>query len=254
MIFPDAPPTMTSVNPLNPKDPQQIALMGTDPQVRQLSSDLFDAVSRYRYSYNFSWLGRPIIQFPQDIVAIQELIWKVRPDLIIETGIAHGGSLVFSASMLELLGGDGFVLGVDIDIRAHNRQAIEEHPMSKRIQMIQGSSIDESIARQVREVAQGKQRVMVILDSNHTHDHVLEELRLYSPLVTEGSYLVVLDTVIEDMPADAFPDRPWSRGNNPKTAVREFLKTNTRFVIEDEIANKLLMTVAPDGYLRCIAS
>lgn len=205
-----------------------------------------------KYSYNFSWLGRPIIQFPQDIIAAQEIIWKVKPDLIIETGIAHGGSLILSASMLELLGGDGQVLGIDIDIREHNRVEIEKHPMYKRIDMIEGSSIDEDIAKQVHGFAKDKKQILVLLDSMHTHDHVLKELQLYSPLVTKGSYLVVFDTIIEDMPENFFPDRLWGKGNNPKTAVWEFIKNNDRFVVDKEIENKLLITVAPDGYLRCV--
>ena len=208
-----------------------------------------------KYSYNFSWLGRPIIQYPQDIVAMQELIWTVKPDLIIETGIAHGGSLVFSASMLELnsaCGGpkDAEVLGVDIDIRPHNRKAIEEHPMFKRITMIQGSSVAPEIVAKVYAKAKGKQNVLVILDSNHTHEHVLAELTAYAPLASIGSYCVVFDTIVEDMPADAYPDRPWGPGNNPKTAVWEYLKTHPEFEIEKSIHDKLLITVAPDGYLK----
>ena len=204
-----------------------------------------------KYSYNFTWLGRPIIQFPQDIIAMQEIIWQVKPDLIIETGIAHGGSLIFYASMLELLGNNGQVLGIDTDIRAHNRAAIEAHPMFSHIQMIEGSSIAHEVIDQVYEVGRQYSRIMVVLDSMHTHDHVLKELELYSPLVTKGSYLVVFDTIIEDMPAGSFPDRPWDKGNNPKTAVWEFLKTTDRFEIDKEIENKLLITVAPDGYLKC---
>ena len=208
-----------------------------------------------KYSYNFSWLGRPIIQYPQDIIAMQELIWSVQPDLIIETGIAHGGSLIFSASMLELnaaCGGppDAEVLGVDIDIRAHNRAAIEAHPLFKRITMIEGSSIAPDIIAQVRARAAGQQRVLVCLDSNHTHDHVLAELEAYAPLTSVGSYCVVFDTLIEDMPAGSFPDRPWDKGNNPKTAVWEYLKTHPEFESDQSIPHKLLITVAPDGYLR----
>jgi cephalosporin hydroxylase len=197
-------------------------------------------------------MGRPIIQFPQDIIAMQEIIWRVKPDLIIETGIAHGGSLIFYSSMLELIGGNGQVLGVDIDIREQNRKEIEQHPMFKRIAMIQGSSTDENTIKQVYEFAKGRKRVLVGLDSNHTHEHVSNELQLYSPLVAKESYLVVFDTVVEDMPENFFRDRPWGKGNNPKTAVREFLATNDRFIIDKEIENKLLITVAPDGYLRCI--
>ncbi len=227
--------------------------MAADPMMKQASRDFFLKSCEYRYSYNFSWLGVAIIQYPQDLVATQEIIWRTKPDVIIETGIAHGGSLVFYASMLELLGGSGRVIGVDIDIRAHNRAVIERHPMMKRITMIEGSSIDEATVSRVRDLARGAKRVMVALDSNHTHDHVLRELQLYSPLVTKGNYLIVFDTVVDDMPTSLLGNRPWGPGNNPKTAVHEFLKTNRRFRIDKEIESKLLVTVAPDGYLECIA-
>ena len=217
------------------------------------------------YTYNFRWLGRPIIQYPQDMVAMQELIWQIKPDLIIETGIAHGGSLIMSASMLALLDmcdaiesgatlnpreSKRKVLGVDIDIREHNRAAIEAHPMASRIQMTQGSSIAPEIVEQVRQVAKGYERTLVCLDSNHTHAHVLAELEAYAPLTSVGSYCVVFDTIVEDMPADMFPDRPWGPGDNPKTAVWEYLKTHPEFESDKSIQNKLLITVAPDGYLR----
>ena len=219
----------------------------------------------HKYSYNFAWLGRPIIQYPQDIVAMQELIWQVRPDLIIETGIAHGGSLILSASMLALLDyGDAVesrqmldparprrrVVGIDIDIRAHNRQAIEAHPFANRIDMIEGSSTAPEVVEQVRRLAQGYERVLVCLDSNHTHDHVLAELEQYSPLVTPGSYCIVFDTCIEDMPAGSYPDRPWDVGNNPKTAVRAFVAQHPEFEIDGQIDHKLMISVAPEGYLK----
>ena len=229
-----------------------ISALGADEQLKELSRLWVQNSGAHRYAFNFSWLGRPIIQLPQDMVAMQEIIWQVQPNLIIETGIAHGGSLIFYASMLELLGGEGQVIGVDIDIRDHNRVEIETHPMHKRITMIQGSSVDDDIVQQVYDLTKGRKPILVVLDSNHTHAHVLRELELYSPLVTRGSYLVVFDTVIEDMPEDFFPDRPWGKGNNPKTAVWEFLKTNDRFVVDKDIENKLLITVAPDGYLRCV--
>lgn len=208
-----------------------------------------------QYSYNFSWLGRPIIQYPQDLVAMQEIIWSVQPDLIIETGIAHGGSLIFSASMLELnaaCGGpqNAEVLGIDIDIRAHNREAIEAHPMFKRISMIQGSSIAPKIIEQVKAKAVGRQRILVCLDSNHTHDHVLAELEAYAQLASVGSYCVVFDTVVEDTAGCCPSDRPWGKGNNPKTAVWEYLKNHPEFEIDKHIDYKLLISVAPDGYLR----
>lgn len=205
----------------------------------------------YQYTYNFNWMGLPIIQFPQDVVAMQEILWAVKPDLVIETGIARGGSLAFYASILELLGGNGHVLGIDIDIRAHNRAAIEAHPMAKRISMIQGSSVDDGVADQVRRFAAGYKRPLVALDSNHTHEHVLREMQLYSPMVQAGSYLVVFDTSIEDQPMTDYPGRPWSKVSNPKTAVREFLATNDRFVIDEAVDDKLLLTVARDGFLRC---
>ena len=231
---------------------EYINFLANDKNLQKDSLTWLANASVHKYSYNFSWMGRPIIQFPQDMIAMQEIIWSVKPQLIIETGIAHGGSLIFYASMLELLGGDGTVLGVDIDIRQHNRVEIEKHPMFKRIKMIEGSSIDKDIVGQVYRFAKGKSPLLVVLDSLHTHAHVWEELNVYSPLVTKGSYLVVFDTVVEDMPDDFFQDRPWGRGNNPKTAVWEFLKFNDRFEVDKEIENKLLITVAPDGYLRCI--
>jgi cephalosporin hydroxylase len=237
----------------DPTDPALIAAMAADPEVQSAGRRLFDRASDYRYSYNFTWLGRPVIQWPQDLVALQEVIWAVKPRLIIETGIAHGGSLIFTSSMLELIGDDGKVVGVDIDIRSHNRVEIEQHPMYKRIEMIEGSSIDEGIVEQVRRHAEGVSPVMVILDSNHTHEHVLAELELYSPLVTPGSYLAVMDTVVEDMPEDAFPDRPWDRRDNPATAVRDFLSRTDRFEIDTELSDKLVLSVAPGGYLRCVA-
>lgn len=234
----------------------EIKAQGDNQQLQKLTRSWMDSANSGKYSYHFEWMGRPIIQYPQDILAMQELIWEVKPDLIIETGIAHGGSLIFSASMLELVasctGSEGEVLGIDIDIRSHNRKAIEEHPMSKRISMIQGSSIAPEIIAQVVEKAKGKKRVLVILDSNHTHDHVLAELKAYAPLASVGSYCVVFDTIIEDMPAGMFPDRPWGPGDNPKTAVWEYLKTHAEFEVNKNIDYKLLISVAPDGYLKRI--
>ena len=207
-----------------------------------------------RYSFNFKWMGRPIIQYPQDIVAVQELIWDIKPDLIIETGVAHGGSAVFFASLLELnalSGGpkDAEVWCVEIDLRAHNREAILAHPMYSRLRIFDGSSVDKNIASIVSEKAAKSERVMVILDSNHTHEHVLGELNLYASLVSVGSYCVVFDTVIEDLEGVEFVDRPWGKGDNPKTAVAEFLKTNSDFVVDQAIDEKLLISVAPGGYL-----
>jgi len=233
---------------------ENIRQLGEDKDVQALSRIWARETNQHKYTYNFSWFGRPIIQYPQDIVAMQEIIWEIKPDLIIETGIAHGGSLIFYASMLELvascMGSEGEVLGIDIDIRAHNRKAIEEHPMFKRITMIQGSSIAPGVVAQVADKAKGKKRILVVLDSNHTHDHVLTELKAYAPLTSVGSYCVVFDTLIDDMPKHVLNDRPWGPGNNPKTAVWEYLKTHPEFEIDKSIQNKLLITVAPDGYLK----
>jgi len=226
--------------------------MAEDERTRDLGVIFIRETMRYKYSYNFSWLGRPIIQLPQDLIALQEIVWQVKPDLIIETGIAHGGGLVFYASLLELLGTNGIVLGIDIDIREPNRLLIQTHRLAERIKMIQGSSVDPLVVQQVYDFAKVRNRILVVLDSNHTHEHVLKELEAYSPLVKRGSYLVVLDTSIEDMPAGSFPDRPWGKGNNPKTAVREFLKTNDRFEIDESIQNRLIITAAKDGYLKCV--
>lgn len=225
--------------------------LGNDPAFKKLGVDFIDKTAPKKYSYNFTWMGRPIIAFPTDMIAMQEIIWNVKPDLIIETGVAHGGSIIYYASLLELIGNDGLVLGIDIDIRKHNRDLIEAHSMFKRIQLIEGSSVDSAILEQVAKIAATKKRIMVCLDSNHTHDHVLKELKLYSPFVSVDSYCIVFDTIVEDMPADYdWGSRPWGKGNNPKTAVWEFLKSNDKFAIDKITEDKLLITVAPDGFLK----
>jgi cephalosporin hydroxylase len=236
---------------------EEIARQGEDAELQRLTRAWMDRANAGKYSYHFEWLGRPIIQYPQDMVAMQEILWETQPDLVIETGIAHGGSLILSASMLalnSLCGGpaNARVLGIDIDIRAHNRAAIEAHPLAGWISMIQGSSIDSATVAQVRAAAAGRKRVLVCLDSNHTHDHVLAELEAYADLTSVGSYCVVFDTVIEDMPADMFPDRPWGPGNNPKTAVNAWLPKHPEFAVQRQIDHKLLATVAPSGFLKRI--
>ncbi len=222
----------------------------THDDFEELSRRWLEASVRRRYSYGFTWLGRPVIQYPQDLVALQELVWRVRPGLIVETGVAHGGSLVFHASLLELLGGDGRVLGIDVEIRPHNRAALDEHPLRRRIDLIEGSSIAPDVVAQVHAAARERAPVLVVLDSMHTHAHVLAELRAYAPLVSPQSYLVVLDTVIEHLPDDLYPDRPWSRGDNPFTAVRAFLAEDGRFEVDAQIEARLGITTAPGGFLR----
>lgn len=244
-----------------------IEALSSDTELARLTSEWINRSALGRYSYNFEWLGRPIIQYPQDIVGLQELIWAVKPDVIVETGIAHGGSLILSASILALLDlceaasnnqsldirtSGRRVVGVDIDIRSHNRIAIEKHPLSRYITMIEGSSTAPETISKVYEAADGRPSALVCLDSNHTHDHVLAELVAYAPLVTPNSYCVVFDTVVEDMDASLFPDRPWGPGDNPKTAVWEFLKSHPEFTIDHNLQHKLQITVAPDGYLRRI--
>ncbi len=243
----------------------QVAAQGMDSAATRLSREWMIKTWPHQYSYHFSWLGLPVIQYPPDIVALQEIVWEVKPDLIIETGIARGGSLLLSASLLALIelaeaseAGEMLdpstpvrhVLGIDIDVRPHNRLAIESHPLWSRISMIEGSSTAPDTISAVRERAAAAERVMVFLDSNHSHEHVLAELNAYAPLVTPGSYCVVFDTFIEDMPADMFSDRPWGCSDNPKTAVREYLASHPEFAADRAIDGKLLISVAPEGYLR----
>lgn len=238
-------------DPHDPKDTELIRRMGADPQVRETWKRACDITIPYRYTFNWSWLGRPVIQFPQDLFALQEIIWRTKPEVVVETGIAHGGSLIFSASMLRLLGGTREVIGVDIDIRAHNREAIEAHPFADAIVMFEGSSIDPALAEQVIARVAGRP-ALVVLDSNHTAAHVAEELRLYAPLVRNGHYLVVMDTGIEYLGDEYIGDRPWGPGNSPLTAVNAFLSGESRFVVDEEYDAKLLLTVAPRGYLRAL--
>ena len=235
------------------RNEEKLKEMGKDSEFKKKSQDWFLHSLKHEYSYHFEWLGLPIIQYPQDIVAYQEIIWNVKPDLIIETGIARGGSLVLSASMLQLIG-KGQVLGIDIDIKKENLKKIETHFLKKRIKMIQGSSIDENVIKQVKKIAKNKKKIMVVLDSNHTHQHVLNELENYSQFVKKGSYLIVFDTIIEDIPKKLTEktNRPWKKGNSPKSAIKEFLKKNSRFEIDNMIDNKLQISVAPNGYLKCI--
>ncbi len=249
----------------------------TETEWRNLSHEWTKHALSKRYVYNFSSLGRPIIQFPTDMIAFQEIVWNVKPDLIIETGIAHGGSLIQSAAMLANIeyceaveSGRTLdpskptrkVLGIDIDIRDHNRKAIQAHPMSGMIEMIQGSSIAEDIVKQVTEIASGYKNVLVSLDSNHTHDHVLAELEAYAPLTTKNSYCIVFDTVVEDMPEDFYPSRPWHPGNSPMSAVFEYQKRLESGAIkaldgdtlklenDHSIEDKLFFTVTRNGFLK----
>ena len=225
------------------------ARMAADESLASKALELNAASDRHDWSYQWSWLGLPVIQLPPDIVALQEVIWETRPELVIETGIARGGSLVLYASILELVG-EGEVLGIDIDIRAHNREAIEAHPLARRIRMVEGSSLDEQVVEEARAAAGQVERVMVVLDSNHTHEHVLGELRAYGPLVTVGQFLVVADTFVEQMPLQEHRPREWGPGNNPATALRAWLDEAEGFEPDPFVNAKLLLTASPGGYLR----
>lgn len=251
------------IKTFNKECKREIIDQGKDLELAQISKRWLDQSSKHKYSYHFSWLGRPIIQLPQDILALQEIIWSTKPDIIVETGIAHGGSLCLSASMLALLDIEDSktsspnikrqVIGVDIDIREHNRKAIEDHPLSNNITMIEGSSIDRSIFERISELIPPGSKILVILDSNHTESHVLEELRLYGSLVTKNSYCIVCDTIVADMDDDFYQNRPWGIDNNPKGAVEKFLKETSDFIIDQEIDNKLLLSMFPRGYLKKIS-
>lgn len=237
------------------KNERKLAIeeMSHDEELKNKSLEWMILADKYKYTYNYTWMGRPIIKFPNDMVLQQEIMWDIKPDLIIETGIAHGGSIIFSASLMEMMGiADGHVLAIDIDIRKHNRELIEAHPMMKRITMIEGSSTAVDVVAQVQEIAKGKKCVMVILDSLHTHDHVLDELRIYSELVTVGSYMLLPDTFIELFPKGYFNDRPWDIGNNPMSAMREFMKSSDKFIIDHSRIDKLMITEGFDGYLKRI--
>jgi len=249
-------PELDAVTLFRQEKEQNIRAMTQDKNTKRIGRLFMDHVTDYKYGYYFTWMGRPIIQHPQDIVALQEVIMEVQPDLIIETGIAHGGSLIFSASMLELLdlyaplqGLKREVVGVDIEIRPHNRTAIEAHPMFRKITMLEGSSTAPDIVEQVRLIAQPHKTVLVLLDSCHTADHVLQEMEFYGSLVSIGSYLVVYDTLVEfeDKPHD---DRPWGKGNSPYTAVQNFLRTHDEFFVDESIEQKIVITSCPGGWLR----
>ena len=230
---------------------QRIRKYSKNASLARAAGQFMKESMRAKYSYNFSWMGRMLIQYPEDVLVMQEIIWEIKPDLIIETGTAHGGSTVFYASMLKLLG-RGHVISIDINVYPENKKDLARHPLARSITLIEGSSTDPKTIASVKRLAQGKKKILVVLDSLHSHQHVLQELQLYSPLVTKGCYIVVFDTFIEDMPPHSYPNRPWDKGSNPKTAVWEFLKKNSRFAIDKNLQKKLFITGCPDGYLKRI--
>lgn len=231
----------------------QALALGQDRTVFDSSIDILLAANKYDYAYLWTWMGIPIIQLPADIMATQEVIWATKPDVIIETGVARGGSMVFMASLLELLG-NGKVIGVDIDIRAHNRDSIERNPLAKRISLIEGPSTSSSVVDKVRSKIPPGASVMVILDSDHSRDHVLAELRAYASLVTPGCYLVVADTLLGELQPDAElrnRSKAWGKGNEPLSALKIFLEESDRFEVDPVINGKLILSSSTGGYLRC---
>jgi cephalosporin hydroxylase len=209
-----------------------------------------------RYSYTFTWMGRPIIQLPEDMVRVQELIFQLKPNVIIETGIAHGGSLIYYAGLCKMMD-KGRVIGVDIEIRPHNRSAIESNPLFPYITLIEGSSTAPEILEQVKSLVQPGESVLVLLDSNHSRGHVLDELNAYAPLVTPGSYILATDGIMEDLVGAPGAEADWD-WNNPQQAVREFVKQNPDYILEEpdflfsesEITERF--TYWPGGFVKRI--
>ena len=236
------------------KRAQAIAL-GRDEQIFDAAANLVVAANKYDYAYLWTWMGVPIIQLPADVMATQEVIWSTKPDVIIETGVARGGSVLFMASLLELIG-KGKVIGVDVDIRAHNRDSIERHPMTKRVVLIEGSSTDQEVIAEIRAQIPDSASVMVVLDSDHSRDHVLAELRSYGPMVTPGCYLVVADTILGRLDYTQTPlnrSQVWLRGNEPLSALNAYLEETERFEVDPVLNGKLILSSSPGGYLRCRA-
>ena len=207
-----------------------------------------------KYVYGFTWMGRPIIQLPEDMIRIQELIYGIRPDVVIETGIAHGGSLIFYASLMKAMG-HGRVIGIDIDIRPHNRAAIEKHELFDRIEMIEGSSIDLAVVDSVRELTKRGEKALVVLDSHHSRAHVLAELRAYAEFVSIDSYIIACDGIMQDLVGAERTSADWAI-NNPQTAIKDFLSERDDFILETpgEIFNEGRITERvtywPNAYLK----
>ena len=205
--------------------------IGTQEAFSAISQAWLRAGWDTKYVYSFAWMGRPIIQLPEDMIRIQEVIYRIKPDVIIETGVAHGGSLVFYATLCKAMD-RGRVIGIDIEIRPHNRKAIEAHEFFEYVTLVEGDSVDEHVVDTVKSLVDSGEKVIVILDSNHTKQHVLSELRAYSELVSVGSYIVACDGIMENLVGAPRSSEDWS-WNNPKAAAEEFVKENDSFVIEE---------------------
>lgn len=223
--------------------------MAADAKLNKNALKVLIKADYYNWIHQTNWLGQPILQLPQDMFALQEIIYKTRPEYIIELGVAWGGSLLFYSTLMEVLGGKK-IIGVDIYLPSSLKKRLNSYDrVSQRIVLIKGSSVEEATVKKIKRIIGNSKKTLVILDSNHTHEHVLRELRIYSQFIGKGYYLVCTDTIIEDIPEQKHRPRPWGLGNNPKTALRQFLRENKSFKIDKEIKNKLLLSCNPDGYL-----
>lgn len=238
-------------NQFNQEKENNIKIAYINKELQKQALEFLVTSDKLNYAYNWTWLDLPIIQMPEDIVLVQEIIWDTKPDVIIETGIAWGGSVVLSASILELIG-NGKVLAIDKVLPKSNIDAIMKYKFSNRINLFEGSSTDLKIVEQIKKLIKPNDKVMVLLDSNHTHDHVHEELQIWSTFVTPGNYLVVSDTMIEELPPHPSRVRPWGKGNNPMTALDKFLSTNHTFTRENLYNHKAISSYTRNGYLKCI--
>ena len=230
---------------------QEIQRALADPELLSKGRDFLIHSDRYKYGYYWTWMGLPIIQMPEDIALTQEIMWETKPDFVIEAGIAWGGSLALYAAFQELQG-FGQVIGIDVTIPAHNRDAIMSTPVSHRITLIEGSSSDPEVFEQISSQIPEGSNILLVLDSNHTHDHVLAELKLWSPLLQKGNFIIVSDTIVEVIPEQKHRPRPWGPGNNPMTGMQEFLESNGRFTSSNAYSDRAIVSFNPSGYLKCI--
>ncbi len=240
-------------NQFNEEKKENIKKAYDNPELHKSALDFITKSDQHNYAYNWTWLDMPIIQMPEDIMLVQEIIWETKPDIIIETGIAWGGSVVLYASILELIG-KGQVLAIDKVLPQHNIDAIMKYNFSSRIKLFEGSSIDESIVNAIRDIIKPTDKVMVLLDSNHTHAHVYEELKIWESFVTSGQYLVISDTIVEEIPEQTHRSRSWGHGDNPMTALNQFLSENNKFTRENDYNHKAICSFTRNGYLKRICN
>lgn len=226
--------------------------MREDEVLRRDALDVLARADRYKWIHQTTWFGEPILNIPHDLFALQEIIYRTRPDFIIEIGVAWGGSLLYYSTLMEALGGKK-IIGVDIYIPDDLRERIGSYGrLSERIELVAGSSVERGTVEIIRNIIGESKKVLVILDSHHTHDHVLKELNIYSEFISCGNYLICADTVVEDLPVQTHRKREWGPGNSPKTALNDFLALNSRFEIDYELENKLLFSCNPGGYIRAV--